>query len=154
MAKNYLPLAAANEFIRLAAPNGVSHMKLQKLVYLAHGLWLAEHDEPFLSRAPQVWQYGPVFEDLYHELKGFRRSPIKEPQALFDEPPFIDDAEVKATIAKTWERFKDWSAIQLSDLTHKVGSPWSNIAERHGFKVPLGTQIPASDIRDYVRLAF
>ena len=151
MTKKYLSLAAANEFIQLAQPTGVSHMKLQKLVYLAHGYWLARHEDPFLVENPQVWQYGPVFEQLYHELKHFRSTNINQPQDLFDEPPFIDDPDVKTVILDVWKRFESKSAGQLSDLTHKAGSPWSKIAEKHRYKVPFGTVIPPTEIKEYFR---
>ena len=79
MSERYKPLAVANEFIGLASPGGVDHMKLQKLIYLTLGHWLAEHEDSFLTEEPQVWQYGPVFGDLYQKLKNFRREPIAVP---------------------------------------------------------------------------
>jgi uncharacterized phage-associated protein len=145
----FLPLAAANEFIALSGADGVSHMKLQKLVYLAHGAWLAHHGKSFLSENPQVWQYGPVFGSLYHELKNYRAAPIKELQTMFDEVPRVDDDFVKDVIAKVWRKFGGLSAIRLSDITHLPGSPWQVIAKGHEFKVPMGTEIPPQIIGKY-----
>jgi uncharacterized phage-associated protein len=146
----FLPLAAANEFIALA-PNGVSHMKLQKLVYMAHGAWLKDHPEPFLSENPQVWQYGPVFQSLYHELKHFRSEPITEPQTHLNFPVRIDDKSIKSIIEKVWDKYKDASGPRLSDITHLPGSPWFKIAQEHGFSVPMGTEISPALIGQYFR---
>jgi uncharacterized phage-associated protein len=149
----YLPLAAANEFIDLSKGEGVSHMKLQKLVYLAHGVWLARHGLSFLSENPQVWQYGPVFVSMYHELKNNRSAPITKLQALFDETPRVEDAFVKDIIGKVWGKFGSSSAIKLSDLTHLPGSPWQLIAKEHKFRVPMGTEIDPAIIGKYFREA-
>ncbi len=71
------PLALANTFIeRHAGSAGITHMKVQKLCYYAHGWWLAFENEPFLTERPQVWKFGPVFASLYAALAhhGSRRS--------------------------------------------------------------------------------
>jgi uncharacterized phage-associated protein len=147
----YLPLAAANKFVVLSKGEGVSHMKLQKLVYLAHGVWLARHGLSFLSENPQVWQYGPVFGSMYHELKNNRSAPITELQTIFDEAPRVDDRFVMDIIAKVWDKFGSSSAIKLSDLTHLPGSPWHIIAKEHKFRVPMGTEIDPEIIGKYFR---
>ena len=58
-------LAIANEFIRrsLAAPEiELTQMKLQKLVYFAHGWNLVASDgDPLVEDEVQAWDYGPVF---------------------------------------------------------------------------------------------
>lgn len=52
-------------------------MQLQKLVFLAHGYYLASTrgvplvDEPF-----EAWDYGPVCRNLYYEFRDFGRQPI------------------------------------------------------------------------------
>jgi uncharacterized phage-associated protein len=149
--KRYDPLAIANEFIARAAPRGISHMKLQKLVYMTLGKWLAEHDESLLDENPEVWQYGPVFASLYHELKSFKSQAISEPQTFFEVAPRVDDKEALAVIEKVWEKYREMPAAKLSDITHLPGSPWHQIAKDHGFKVPMGTEIDPEVIRKYFR---
>jgi uncharacterized phage-associated protein len=149
--EKYLPLAAANEFIARAGKRGLSHMKLQKLIYLSVEEWLENNEDSFLSRNPEVWQYGPVFSDLYHALKHHRSENISELQDFFDQIPRIDDQRVLSVIDSVWERYKATSAINLSDLTHKPGGPWHQVAKKHDFRVPFGTEIPLRTMRDYVR---
>lgn len=151
----YKPLAVANEFIVMAGPGGVSHMKLQKLVYCAYGWWLAYHDEPFISEQPQVWQHGPVFKSLYFMLNqfGWRSITTVQNDNPFSAAPRVDDAdaEVCAMISWVWERYKMRSAEYLSDLTHQPGSPWHETAREHGFRVPKNTPIPVARIQEHYR---
>ncbi|MFQ5632018.1 MAG: Panacea domain-containing protein, partial [bacterium] len=51
----------ANYFIDFARKDGVaiSPMKLQKLVYFAHGYYLAITGQPLIEEEIQAWRYGP-----------------------------------------------------------------------------------------------
>jgi uncharacterized phage-associated protein len=151
----YRPLAFANEFIVMSRPDGAEHMKLQKLVYIAYGWWLAFHDKPILSEQPQVWTHGPVFKRLYHTLKHFGRRSIESTQreTPFEAPPRVHDGdeEVHQLLDWVWERYGAQSSFALSDLTHRPGSPWRQVATRYNFKVPQDTHIPVDVIRDHYR---
>jgi uncharacterized phage-associated protein len=46
--------------------NPITQMKLQKMVYVAHGLYLASHNEPLIKENFQAWRFGPVVPDIYH----------------------------------------------------------------------------------------
>lgn len=84
----HAPLALANTFIaRHAGASGITHMKVQKLCYFAHGWWLAFSPEPFLSERPEVWKFGPVFSSLYSALSHHGSRGISVPErARFDMP--------------------------------------------------------------------
>jgi len=66
-------LAVANYFIKkgIDTKKSVSPMKLQKLVYFAHGWRLALYNSPLIDEAIQAWQYGPVIPGIYHEFKHY-----------------------------------------------------------------------------------
>jgi uncharacterized phage-associated protein len=112
--------------------NPVTQMKLQKLVYFAHGLHLALYGEPLISEKFQAWKFGPVVPAIYHEYKFYGSSPIVNTDLLFlfgdveqyDEALAKLDSKAKKAIALTWGALKDSSAIQLSNWTHKKDSPW------------------------------
>jgi uncharacterized phage-associated protein len=151
MPRPYRPIVFANEFINLAHPNGAEHMKLQKLVYYTYGWWIKYHDESIISEAPQVWQFGPVFQSLYHALKHHGRSAITTPQndVPFGMPPLVDtdDADARQLARFVWSRYGNFSSFELSDRTHSPGSAWRVVAEQHDWRVPQGTPIPADAIR-------
>lgn len=74
----FSPQAVANYLLDKARDDGelLTHMKLQKLVYIAHGWHLAVTGKPLLSDPVEAWQFGPVIRSLYHDLKHFGHEPI------------------------------------------------------------------------------
>lgn len=151
----FAPLAIANTFIAEhgAECGGVSHMKLQKLVFYAYGWWLASHDEPLITEAPQVWQYGPVFNSLYSALAPFGLKPISEPLRAvpIGSPPIIPDGEqeVRELLDWVWQRYGGYSAGKLSDMTHAPGTPWQEEAAAHNYRVPRNYAIPVERTKAY-----
>jgi uncharacterized phage-associated protein len=122
-------------------------MKLQKLVYYAHGWWLAYRSpEQLLNEKPEVWRHGPVFSSMYHALKGFGNEPITttQPDLPLRPPPDIDedDDTVFNLLDWIWVRYGGYSAIRLSNMTHERGTPWQQMAQTHDYRVPEHTKIP------------
>lgn len=155
----YAPLAVANELIR-RHPGEVDPMKLQKLLYFANGWWLAAKGRPLLTERPQVWRYGPVFKSVYRDFSRYGRSRIPEPErrSPFDHnPPFVEGEEadeIRRMLDWIWSGYGHRSGPDLSDETHKPGTPWRNIAERHGYTVDPGTEISTEEDWEYfARLA-
>lgn len=150
---SHSPLAIANYFIQ-QSNNGVQHLKLQKLVYCAHGWWLQAHDEsiaPIVSENPQAWQYGPVFPTLYYTLKPRGRTDIQEPQKALpgEKPPMAEGDEVIELLDFVWKRYRHLSGWALAEMTHKKGSPWYEISKKYGGprKIQDGVEIPVEKVR-------
>jgi len=146
----YSSIAIANHFIeQFGKTDGIEHMKLQKLVYCSYGWWLAVKgiDEVRLTKDhPEIWKHGPVFSNLYNVFKVFGRQCIKEMQSSnpFVDPENIDhdDSEVKSLIKWVWGRYGHLSSFALSDMTHKLGTPWYRVATENNFKIAFNTKIP------------
>lgn len=146
----YSSVAIANSFLKAYGEGaGIEHMKLQKLVYCAYGWWLAHaklEGQRLTSDGPEIWKHGPVFPDLYHAFKVFGRKPITQMQSTnpFAEPENVDqdDHEIKSLITWIWGRYGHLSSFDLSDMTHKQGTPWFRVAQERGFSVPMSTRIP------------
>jgi uncharacterized phage-associated protein len=130
--------AVANYFLELARHEGVriTPMGIQKLVYFAHGWMLAIYGRPLITQRIEAWDYGPVIGDLYREFKRFGDLPITELanavqmigtkfQVTRPEIPKHQDPEVARLLDQTWGTYKHFTAIQLSNMTHVAGSPWS-----------------------------
>lgn len=118
-------LAVANEFIKLAQQEGdlsLTNMKLQKLVYIAHGFSLAAYDKPLLDREDvYAWQFGPVIKELYEQLRIYGRNSVTAPLPAPDQISPDDAALIKAV----WEGYGHHSAFALSNITHKTNTPWT-----------------------------
>jgi uncharacterized phage-associated protein len=160
----------ANHFLSLAEIEGkpIDPMKLQKLVYYAHGWHLAIKDEPLIDEQVEAWPYGPVIPSLYRELKIYEDRPITSKIEDLDVIEVIEDDDVyyrdnipsieehqgdaeftKSLLQKIWNVYGKYSAIQLSNMTHEENSPWHQIHTQYGGRVPKGTDIPSEIIRDY-----
>lgn len=137
----YPAKAVANEFLSLARAEGktISPMKLLKLVFIAHGWYLAFTKQPLIQERVEAWQYGPVVPDLYHVLKRFGNDPITEDASdwrlhegkvvlatprikISENDPY--SAGAKNLIARVWQSYGKYTAAQLSATTHLPGSPW------------------------------
>lgn len=153
----YAPLAIANTFLAEhgAESGGISHMKLQKLVFYAYGWWLASHDEPLTTEAPQVWKFGPVFNSLYSALAPFGMQPIEEPRRAvpIGAAPIVpdDEGEVRELLKWVWQRYGGHSASRLSDMTHAQGTPWQEEAAAHDYRVPRHHSIPEERTKAYFK---
>ena len=151
----YKPVEIANTFLAKFSKeqNGISHMKLQKLVYCVHGWWLAYYDDSLLSERPEVWKYGPVFPSLYREFKVYGTNPINEavkPSPFDDVAPVVKntDDETQKLIEWVWKRYGHLSAMALSDMTHKEGTAWRKVAEERNFRVPMGLSLSDKDVQE------
>lgn len=130
----------------------VTQMKLQKLVYFAHGYHLAIYGEPLLKDNIQAWQFGPVVPKIYQEYKLYGSRPITDTDLLMtgDSKQYSLaqlNRDAISTIDYTWEALKHVSAAQLSNWTHKEESPWFKYYSPGSFDVV----IPDEDIQDYFK---
>ncbi len=144
----------ANSFLQADFRDGVatiSPMKMQKLVYVAHGWNLAINDEPLIAESFEAWPYGPVEEDLYHIFKQYRNNPITDyakSWAGSEEKAFVVSRKNTAfyeIFDRVKQKYGHFTALQLSALTHQPGTPWS-LTRANGLPV-----IPNDMIRDHFR---
>lgn len=129
-------IAIANEFLRRAKAEqrSLTHMHLQKLVYLAHGWTLAVSGRPLIEEPFEAWDYGPVVRKLYRALRYAGAGDVPRLIRFGDDTPSSsDDADEavatltkdeRAVIDRVWDTYKEFEAFQLSALTHADGSPW------------------------------
>jgi len=122
----------------------VNMTKLLKLVFLAHAWALALHGAPLVRGQLQAWQYGPVFRQLYHELKERKYKPLTVADIPETDESFESDEE--RLLIWVLERYGSLSATQLTALTHAPGSPWESTWRN----APDG-EIPTELIQFYYR---
>jgi len=152
----------AYAFVKKGIEDGkpVTQMKVQKLVYFAHGIHLANNGEPLISETFQAWKFGPVVPAIYNDYKLYGSSPISDTSTLFIlsdigygfKEPDLSELDKKAieSIDITWNALKDSNAIQLSNWTHKAGSPWAD----HFVSGINDIPIPNKDIENYFKKEF
>lgn len=143
----YEAVAVANYLIERAKRDSeaLTPMKLQKLVYFAHGWNLALNGQPLINERVQAWKFGPVVALLYQELKTFGSGPIPGPikvmrfegtRVYFAAPTLQDSPDYSPVVEKlldrVWEVYGRYSAIKLSNATHAPGSPWDVTWKKSG----------------------
>lgn len=128
----FSPKSIANYFLELAAASGESlnPIKLQKLVYYAHGWYSGYTKKPLIDEAVEAWQYGPVIPSLYHEFKRFGSGVIRgkaveyvgfgSPAAVI--PPA--DPDIRKFLTNVWNSYGRYTGVALSEMTHASGTPW------------------------------
>ena len=169
----------ANQFVDLSLRDGVDDltpMKIQKLVFYAHGWHWAIFDSPLIDEQVEAWEYGPVIPRLYSNLREYGNQPITEhlrtvnfgsdfdwskfewiePGIGCQENATADEkSNAIALTEAVWKKFKGYSAIQLSNMTHMLGTPWaetvSETKQLNAGILPKGTDIPADRIRKYFK---
>lgn len=162
----YSAIAVANAFIRKAKEKDIKDitpMKLQKLVFYAHAWSLVMSNKPLVNDKVFAWTYGPVFESIYHEFKGYGSTNITKPgtelllndnvnsilKAKYVAPDIPDNDELTESIIDgVLDAYGDQSAIALSNLTHRPGSAWHTVVEKNGCEEPRNLVIPNAVIKE------
>jgi uncharacterized phage-associated protein len=136
--------AVANYFLEKAQSEGraIDPMGIQKLVYFAHGWSLALYGRPLISQPIEAWEYGPVIKDLYGQFKQFGYAPITSRASIWTMEPGTrrfgvsqalipeSDTETRSLLDRVWEVYKNFTSIQLSNLTHVPESPWKQARDQ------------------------
>lgn len=126
---SYSAARIANYFIE-KSDYTITPMKVLKLVYIAHGWCLAITDSPLIDEPVEAWRYGPVIRNLYDGFKRYGNQPITElAQYLYEEENISQ--ECSKLLDKIWGIYGDYTGVQLSNLTHKKGTPWDKIWKQH-----------------------
>lgn len=134
--------AVANVMIEKGLEDGnpLTPLQIIKLTYLCQAWMLAMYGRPMFRQEVQAWQYGPVVSDVYHRVKhhgsGKVLTPIKSEYEIFDQ-------EEKHILNEVYRVYGHLSGLQLSSLTHEIGTPWDRVRKEY----PLGyNQAISNDI--------
>lgn len=144
----------ANAFIDIARLERdlIDPMKIQKLVYLAHGWYLAMMGEPLIKDPVQAWPYGPTIPELYHEMKQYGAGPISDyymimsPERKEFEIPFPSQEDMKF-LKTVWMAYGPLTETQLSEVTHNSETPWADAYQRSD----AALEIPNEKIQAYYK---
>lgn len=127
----YDALSVAYYFLGLGKRDRVkiTPMKLQKLIYFAHGWCLAIRKEALICESVEAWQYGPVIISVYYEFCKYGSNPI--PTDIYDilDNPISSDPFTSRLLEKVWTIYKDFTAFELSQMTHLPDAPWITARE-------------------------
>lgn len=125
---------------------GITHLKLQKLLYYAQGISLALNDAPLFHERIEAWRHGPVVNEVYQNFKNFGGSPIF---VDFTEDAAASirklDSQDEESLALAYDNFAIFTAWQLRNMTHEDGAPWDVTVKTKGYNAEIDLNL----IRDY-----
>lgn len=159
-APSYDARAVANFLLDHAENEGaqITLMSLNKLIYYAHGWHLISSNRPLITQPFEAWQHGPVLRVLWEIFKGAGAKPIGTRATcrdLFTNSLHVVRAnfpDVTETFLRNiFDAYGHLHAFQLSDMTHKTGSPWDRIWNAEGATIRLGMQIQDDEIREWFK---
>lgn len=123
-----------------AADWTLSHLSVQKGLYLAHMIYLGiSGGRPLVDEDFEAWDYGPVLPSLYHDLKMFGRKPVKN---IFWSSGVPDGADEAGVLDNIGRQIKGVGPGVLVHLTHRPNGAWA----KHYRPGVRGTVIPNKDI--------
>ncbi len=145
-------LSVAKELVRLSLTGDekdpLTNLRLQKLLYYAQAWSLVLRESELFPEEIQAWRWGPVVPAVYNNLPDGQGA-NQLPPAMFVDAPDLppEDAEL---VRSVWEAYNQYSALQLSRMTHKE-TPW---VRAWGDRPTDGTEsgndpIEVDDLEDY-----
>jgi uncharacterized phage-associated protein len=101
----------------------VSNLELQKILYIAHMIYLGNVGEPLIDENFEAWDYGPVIPELYQKVKGFGAKPVGNVFHSVDLPS--ESTKEYSYIRRAADVAKGMTAGQLVSFTHRPYGAWS-----------------------------
>ena len=100
--------------------------------------------QPLMKAHFEAWDYGPVEPNLYHRAKIFGDSNLKN--IFYEARNFNNDDPRRKLLDDVCDKFLDYSAGDLVDITHTDGGAWA----KHYVPRARHIRIPDGDIwREY-----
>lgn len=106
--------------------DGMTNLKLQKLLYYCQGFALVLLDKPLFTNAIDAWQHGPVVSVAYNIYKDYKGNVIDE---ILKGNPDSLSAEEKELVDDVYGVYGKYSAWYLRNLTHSEPT-WQNAENR------------------------
>lgn len=129
--------AQAAKYIGSLSGWKLSNLSIQKLLYITHMVFLGENGgRPLVRESFEAWDYGPVVPQVYHRVKMFGNTPIKD--VFYNESPLDPTTPEASTISRAVEAFADLPASELVSITHWPLGAWATHYKQgvHGIKIP------------------
>ena len=158
LAQPYDARAVANFILDKADEDGVAltQLSLLKILYFAHGWYLAEHAKPLIAQPIEAWQYGPVIKVVRDAFKDFGKKAITKRAEKLEVRtgeivPVVPDLlpSDRAFVSAVYNGYRHHDGWTLSEMTHEQGSPWFKVWHPDRPSGSLGLRIRNEDIRKH-----
>lgn len=114
--------------------------KLQKLLYLCQGLYLAREGEILFEDKIEAWDFGPVCRDIYYKLKKHRYHPLPADALVGKNKLGTKAASLVLAVIST---FGIYTKGELIEFTH-IDAPWASKYVQYA-----NTELNSDDLKSY-----
>ncbi len=126
----YFIYLASNEIVGDSQEReGITNLKLQKILYFAQAYYLTKFKKPLFKNVIEAWEYGPVITSVYNGYKKHKNKPI----IIGKEETIIEEKD-KAFLREVWNIFGDYSASKLINIVHSH-TPWKKAYKSSSKKI-------------------
>ena len=101
----------------------MTHLKLQKILYIMQMFHLGRNDKPLFYAQFATWKYGPVEPTVYQRFCALVAKPI--PRNYFSEKGVATNADERPFVDIMLELLLDKTAIFLVNWTHESIGAWA-----------------------------
>lgn len=101
----------------LESGEGLTPLKLQKLIYYAQAWALANFDRPLFDDDFQAWAHGPALPEIYAKYRRYAWNPLP-----VEKGP-LPSGKVGGFLQAVLDEYGQYSAKKLEVMTHKE-LPW------------------------------
>jgi uncharacterized phage-associated protein len=129
-------------------PVPLTHLHLQKLLYLVQGWSLAEWNTPMFDEEVEAWPDGPVVQEVWKRFEQYPKHKAIDPD---EAPPFdhLSPSQLEMVRA-VWEAYRGYTGPLLRDMTHTRG-PWRKTRRGIGDDAKCKRSIPEADMRSFFK---
>ena len=123
---------------------GITNLKLQKVLYFAQAYYLGRFDRPLFDDDIEAWQYGPVVPAVYHAFSKYGRNPIPSQDSNSDNSTIA--SEDIGNLRMLWDTYGRYSASFLLESSHSH-APW-----KEAIANPKSDIITKESMRDFYKV--
>lgn len=106
---------------------GLTHLKLQKLLYFAQGISLVKNNCPLFFDKIEAWEHGPVVKSVWAKFSSKGREEITIDDVISENEvirKIESDFKTREVLNMTYDNFAIYTAWQLRNMTHIINGPW------------------------------
>ena len=121
----------------------LDQLQLNKLLYITNGFVLQKRNDPAFHNDIEAWKYGPVIRTVWETYRDWGDIPIgalamcrtrlDETDAVIErrsELLKIIGRDVAGVVGGVLRKYGEYTGVQLMNMTHRRGTPWSKTYRR------------------------
>lgn len=131
----------------------LTHLKLQKLIYFAQGMYLAFTRNSLFEENIEAWEHGPVVRTVYDKFKTYKKLDIdkKLTSSELDTIKEIEkDEEISEILNLVYDNYGGYTAWQLRELSHVPGGPWQVTVATKGMNSEIEHKLMIEYFSQYI----